>query len=127
MLIDLGNDRPMELKPITGAVLNQAILMKIEQPRLELLEKHEQEQHSKSWVIGKPTIILCLGKSAYSFSAWDSGATLAQMCSSNTGQHAAVNWAALCSSHVLCVVKMYVSLCCCASPAPLVRCISEVS
>ncbi|KAI8456785.1 ketopantoate reductase PanE/ApbA-domain-containing protein [Phakopsora pachyrhizi] len=36
MLIDLENDRPMELEPIVGAVLDRARSMKIETPRLEL-------------------------------------------------------------------------------------------
>ncbi|MBW0462901.1 hypothetical protein O181_002616 [Austropuccinia psidii MF-1] len=75
MLIDLENNRPMELEPIVGAVLDRARSKAIETPRLDLiysvlkvsqeqavqthvakLKTQEQEKHRHFWAMRKPSV-----------------------------------------------------------------------
>lgn len=75
MLIDVEMNRPMELEPIVGAVLDRARSKAIETPRLDLLysvlkvlqeqavrqhaaklQTQQQEQHLHHWAMRKPSI-----------------------------------------------------------------------
>jgi len=75
MLIDVEMNRPMELEPIVGAVLDRARSKAIETPRLDLLysvlkvlqeqavrqhaaklKTQQQEQHLHHWAMRKPSI-----------------------------------------------------------------------